>query len=176
MNILLSSGLSSIFSPQVVLLLFVIIILFAVFAFFKMKNIPAEKEGEKLLYRVRKSIFTQSEATFFQELTRQLPEGYYIFPKMRLADIMETTATGREYMGQVNRILKKHVDFLICDQNYKPVLAIELNGSSHQTVRAQKSDEFKKNAFENIGLRFEVVQVESGFASEIASILRRLNP
>jgi len=117
-------------------------------------------------------VFDKREVMLFQELKKQMPDGYYIFPKMRLADIMETTATGREFHGQFNRISKKHVDFLICNQNYKPVLAIELNGSSHQTARARKSDEFKQKTFEAIGLRLEVVQVGSNFASSVQEMIK----
>lgn len=138
----------------------------AIIAFIKMNDVPAVQE-QKFHYRAVQSVLDKREVMLFQELKKQLPEGYHIFPKMRLADIMETTATGREFHGQFNRISKKHVDFLICNQNYKPVLAIELNGSSHQKIRTQRNDEFKKEVFKNIGLRLEVIQIGTNFAASV---------
>lgn len=165
MNFLLTS--------QGALLLVLVFLLLGIIALFRfLENRTGEmQQKESLLYKAKASVFDKREVMLFQELNKQIPEGYHIFPKMRLADIMETTATGREFHGQFNRISKKHIDFLICDQYYKPVLAIELNGSSHQTVRAQKSDEFKKKAFENIGLRLVVVRVGSDFSFEIKRIV-----
>lgn len=166
------SSFFSVFSLPVVLLLIGVFALLAIIVFIKSLNSEEQpKPKVDLQYKAVSSVFDKREVMLFQELTKQLPDGYYIFPKMRLADIMETTASGREFHGQFNRISKKHIDFLICDQYYKPVIAIELNGSSHQTARAQKSDEFKKKAFENIGLRLEIVHVGSNFSGSVREIL-----
>ncbi len=166
MNFLLTSQ-----GTLLLVLVFLLLGIIALFRFLENQNgeVP---QTESLLYKAKASVFDKREVMLFQELKRQIPEGYHIFPKMRLADIMETTAAGREFHGQFNRISKKHIDFLICDQYYKPVLAIELNGSSHQTVRAQKSDEFKKKAFENIDLRLVVVRVGSDFASAVQEVIK----
>jgi len=167
------SSFFSVFSLPVVLSLVGVLVLIGLTVFIKsLDTREYSKTKADLQYRAVSSVFDKREVMLFQELKKQMPDGYYIFPKMRLADIMETTATGREFHGQFNRISKKHVDFLICNQNYKPVLAIELNGSSHQTAQARKSDEFKQKTFEAIGLRLEVVQVGSNFASSVQEMIK----
>src|SRR3989344_9285204 len=81
-------------------------------------------------YRKKDSVMNKSEAAFFFELQRQIPNNYFIFPKMRIADIIDATeGYGLQY--RKNKILPKHIDFLICNSYLNPVVAIELNGSSH---------------------------------------------
>lgn len=170
------SSFFSVFTLPVIFLVVGVFVLLGIIAFIKSLNAEEQPKTKiDLQYRAVSSVFNKSEVMLFQELKKQIPEGYHIFPKMRLADIMETTATGREFHGQFNRISKKHIDFLVCNQSYKPILAIELNGSSHQTDRARKNDEFKKKAFESIGLRLEVVLVGTNFSLEIKEIMRSLN-
>jgi len=121
-------------------------------------------------YRVRGSVLTRSEMAFFDELTRQLPTGYHVFPKMRIADILETTARGGDYYRQRNKILPKHIDFVVCNQYFKPVLAIEVNGSSHRYSKTQASDALKKEIFEVVGMPLEIVAVGSNFKEIIEKI------
>lgn len=123
-------------------------------------------------YRARDSVFTRSEAAFFGELIRQLPDGYHVFPKMRVADVLETTARGRDYYRQRNKILPKHIDFMVCNQYFKPVVAIEVNGSSHRRARVQESDDLKKEIFEMVGIPLKTVPVGSSFASAVQEVVK----
>lgn len=111
----------------------------------------------------------RSESAFFFELQKQLPHGYYIFPKMRIADIIETVS-GKGYYHMRNGILPRHIDFLVCDSYFKPIVAIEVNGGYHNNPTQQVKDEAKKEIFKNAGLEFEVVNVGSDFSYSITRI------
>lgn len=113
-----------------------------------------------------------SEEAFFLEFNKQLPESFYIFPKIRIADIVETT-NGKGYKFNRNKILPKHIDFLVVDKNFHPVLAIELNGSSHEIESRKSSDRQKKKIFESIGLPLEFIEVGSIFSLIVENLIKK---
>ena len=52
-----------------------------------------------------------------------------------------------EYQKYFNKIVGKHIDFLICDAaTMKPALAIELDDSSHNRASRKKRDHFINEA------------------------------
>lgn len=128
---------------------------------------------EKLPFRLKKFFFTRSEQMFLSMLEQQIDHSHLtVFPKVRLADFIETTATGDEWQGSWNQIRSKHIDFLIYDtQKHVPVLAIELDGNSHNSQRMQKSDDLKNRLYPAVGLELVRVKVGTDFATEIAGIV-----
>lgn len=111
----------------------------------------------------------ESEKAFFFELRKLTPD-YYIFPKMRIADFIEVS-DGDGYYKNRNKILPKHVDFLICDCDFEPLLVFEVNGSSHNNKRTKESDELKKEVIEGAGIPLWFIEVGSDFSTEIKRIL-----
>lgn len=152
----------------------IILFVFVIAAFIKRKNsAPQSNHSDhhrSSFYRVRSSVLDAREQAFFFELTKQLPSGLHIFPKMRIADILETTS-GKGYRKQLYGILPKHVDFVVADGQFRPLCAIELNGSSHQRWKAQRSDELKKEVFASAGFPLHNVPVGSQFSEEIRAIM-----
>jgi len=67
-------------------------------------------------------------------------------------------------------IRSRHLDFLICDSYMKPVLAIELDGSSHKSQKAQQTDQRKNQICEAVGLPLERVKVGSNYVAESLKI------
>jgi len=131
---------------------------------------PSVRRVEDNSYHPRHSVFTRSEAAFFDELKRQTPEGYHVFPKMRIADILNTPH-GSGYYKRVYKIIPKHVDFVVCDQYFKPLVAVEVNGSSHRRAKTQESDALKKEIFEVAGMPLIAVPVGSSFASAVQEVI-----
>jgi hypothetical protein len=129
--------------------------------------------SKKSFYRKRSSVMNSSESTFFFELQKQLPRGYYVFPKMRIADILETVS-GKDYYLMRNKILPKHIDFLVCDSHFKPLVAIEVNGAYHNNSTQHMKDKIKKEIFENVELSFESVDVGSDFSQSIKRVISNL--
>jgi hypothetical protein len=126
-------------------------------------------EPEESAYKKRSSVMSRSESAFFYELKKQLPSDYYIFPKMRIADMIDTV-DGKGFYFRRNKILPKHVDFLVCNEYFKPVVAIEVNGNSHNRADRVERDVLVNEIFKNAKLPLETVNVGTDFSSSIARI------
>jgi Protein of unknown function (DUF2726) len=102
-------------------------------------------------YKRKPYFFTRSENEFFGLLQRTLEgRNVMVFPKARVADVLESTGDGR---AGFNRISQKHVDYLLVSlPNFQPVMAIELDGKSHGSEKQQKGDAVKDQAFKSAGL------------------------
>src|SRR3989339_112268 len=87
------------------IIFFIVFILLAVFAVSLLKKYDKENRKESI-YKKRESVMNKSESAFFFELQKQLPNGYHIFPKMRIADIIETES-GKGYYKLRDKILPK---------------------------------------------------------------------
>ena len=120
-------------------------------------------------YTRKPSVMSRSESAFFFELQKQLPQGYYVFPKMRIADVLDIP-NGHDYYRMRNKALPKHIDFLICDKYFKPVVAIEINGSSHNSFKQQEADRIKNEMFRDSGLPLETINVGHNFTESISQL------
>jgi hypothetical protein len=120
-------------------------------------------------YRKKESVMNKSEQAYFYELKKQLPEGYHIFPNMRIADMINAV-DGKGFYNRRNKILPKHIDFLVCDRYFKPVVAIEVNGSSHRRADRIERDDQVKRIFAEAKLPLEWVDVGTNFNSAVARI------
>jgi len=129
------------------------------------------KTQEKLPYRVIPYFFNKSEQAFFLELKKQLPDEYHIFSKVRIIDFIEPT--DRTTARWKNKIISKHVDFLVCDQQLKPIVAIEVDGKSHRSARRRERDEFLNKVFKDVDLRLERISVGADFSEMIQNISPR---
>ncbi len=55
------------------------------------------------------------------------------------------------------------VDFLLCEKkDFKPILAIELNGYSHDDPAQKEKDVFKRNTLNEIGLPLLEIATQNG--------------
>ncbi len=121
------------------------------------------------MYRKKQSIMNKSEMAFFFELQKQLPDDYHIFPNMRIADILDAV-DGKGFYARNNKIMPKHIDFLVCNRYFNPVVAIEINGSSHRRPDRIESDDLKREIFKDARLPLEFVEVGTSFEQSIARI------
>lgn len=81
-----------------------------------------------------------------------MAEEYEIFPKVRLLDVLNVKA-GEGRQAAFNRVQSKHLDFLLCErETSRPVLALELDDSSHQRTTRKTRDAFVEEVLEVIGL------------------------
>ncbi|MBU6388808.1 DUF2726 domain-containing protein [Patescibacteria group bacterium] len=156
-------------SPLILAIAVLVILLIAIILF-KARTVV----GLKLPYTTRLSLFNRSEAAFFLELKKQLPEGFNVFPKVRMIDFLEIDSRATRSPIWLHKIWAKHVDFLICDRNFKPILAIEVNGGSHNSPQKIQRDVFVKNVYAAAGLPLEAVNVGSQFNDVINSIVTKI--
>lgn len=115
-----------------------------------------------------------SESSFFHLLRKELPSQFYIFPKMRIADIIETR-NGKGYYKQRNKILPKHINFTVCNEKLEPVLAIEIDGHSHLRPDRVERDRQVEEIFLGVGLPLERVRVGEDFEVRCRELASRMS-
>ena len=117
-------------------------------------------------YRKSKSLFSYREQVFYRALVGAVKDEYGIFAKVRMADFVFLVNEPVDRKSHLNQILCKHVDFLLCArEELKPVLAIELDDSSHRSKYDRHvSDEFKMATFEAIGLPLLRVELQQQYS------------
>ena len=104
-------------------------------------------------YVLSKSVFTFQERKFFRILQKAVAGKYYIFPKVRLGDFVYLSNIPQDRKYHKNQIQCKHIDYLLCEKfDCTPILAIELDDSSHKQLDHRTRDEFKSKLLEDIGL------------------------
>jgi hypothetical protein len=90
-------------------------------------------------YFRRKFLLSKPEKYFYNVL-REVVGNYTILTKVRLADLVEANRRHPNWQANFNRIRSKHIDFVICDAWLCPLIAVELDGSSHKRIDRQQRD------------------------------------
>jgi hypothetical protein len=117
--------------------------LFAIFKLFA----PSGAAPEVLPYRCKDYLLSRAERSFFGVLQQAVGRDFLIFAKVRVADLVWMPKGTQSRQAHFNRIQSKHIDFLLCSCDViKPVLAIELDDSSHATEARQSRDAFVDEA------------------------------
>lgn len=122
-------------------------------------------------FYVKNPVLKRTEQALYYELKKTVPEKYHVFANMRVGDVLGTP-NGWGYYRRRNKLLPKHVDFLITDGAFKPILAIELNGQSHASARQRHSDEEKFTIFQQAGLKLEILHVGEQYSEAVPHILQ----
>ena len=79
----------------------------------------------------RKYLLTRAEKAFYNIL-RGVVAPHVVLAKVRLADLVDADERHLRRKSNFDHIKSKHIDFVICDAALSPIIAIELDGSSHQ--------------------------------------------
>lgn len=91
--------------------------------------------------------------SFFKALEQAIENKYYIFPQARLSDLVCVRSGTGKYYKYHNKINRKSVDFVIAGKsNLNPLLAIELDDSSHNYQNRIQRDNFVENVLKDTGL------------------------
>lgn len=99
------------------------------------------------LYFKQKCLFTPTEMKFLKVLQEAVGDDYAIMGKVRMADIFRIKANERtkEYFSHFGKIKAKHFDFVLCAKDtMEPLVALELDDSSHERL-----DRFRRDIFVN---------------------------
>ena len=126
----------------------------------------------------RPSLFVnKSEFAFFHVLQRYMPDGHYLMSKVRLEDIIgvKRAIKNPDIRWKLrNRVKSRHVDFLVIDKSGQAVLAIELDGPSHDTNETNNADHLKDGLFKACGIPLERVRTGESFAAFAQKVLTKL--
>ena len=123
----------------------------------------------------KRYFFSRAEHAFFRSLEEAIAgSGYRAFPNVRLNDLflIDDPAQRGAVLG---RLRDKHVDFVLVDpaQGFRPVLAIELDGASHQRAEQQYRDAVKDVIFRSGGLKLVRLPSRAYSAPELRERLAR---
>ncbi len=127
-------------------------------------------DTDKLPFIKNNDSLTNSEKYFFRFL-ENLPivkDNYYIFPQLSLSKLVTLPDNLKRSWSLINKIDRKSVDFVLFDRaSLKPILAIELDGASHNSLDRQERDDFVDQVFKTA--RVPLVHIrrnDTGYDSE----------
>lgn len=121
-------------------------------------------EGEVLPYRRKDFLLSKAERSFFGVLEHVAGDSYYLFAKVRLADLLWLPKGTEKRQTHLNRITAKHVDFVLCSRDtVRPLVAIELDDSSHQRQLRVQRDAFVDEALAAAGLPLVRVRAQEAY-------------
>ncbi len=148
--------------------LLALIVVFAI-----LLKLLALSRSKKIAYPYElQPILTSAECKFRTALLECLPDYAVLQCKVRLADFLKVVAKGSEWRSSFNRVSQKHVDFLVTDAVGLPLVAIELDDSTHRRVqRTILSDDFKNKALDAAGLPLIRVPVRRQYDSKLLTQL-----
>ncbi|HEX2971091.1 MAG TPA: DUF2726 domain-containing protein [Tepidisphaeraceae bacterium] len=148
-----------------------VVLLALLIAFFRSSSKPP--------YQRREEFLSPAELNFFRTLEKAVDPDFYIFSKVRIADLLCVIEGTENYRGWFARISQKHIDFVLANREaVVPVLAIELDDSSHGRLDRQERDEFVDASLEAAGLPLLRVRVQQEYPlKELAAAIRaRITP
>ncbi|MCK5320886.1 DUF2726 domain-containing protein [Candidatus Parcubacteria bacterium] len=157
-----------------VILIFIILIILL----FKNKlNFPLAHKEEfqrrKWPYRKKDYLFSVAELKFYKILKQIIYGELTIFAKVRLADVVYIPKYYSNNKYNFYRIQAKHIDYLICSNDrIKPLIAIELDDSSHNMPDRQKRDKFLEDMLEDAKL--PLVRIKVSLSYDIENIKKQL--
>ena len=101
-------------------------------------KVPAKKEYS---YTKKSCAMTPSELSFYKTL-HEAVNGCVIIPQAHISMFLDHRVKGQNWKAAFSRINGKSVDFLICTNDMKPLIAIELDDSTHDQPDRKNRDEF----------------------------------
>ena len=106
-----------------------------------------------LPYLARGQLVTKSELKFYKSLSKAVQDDFQIFAMVRIADLLRVEKNNKHRRKWLNKILAKHIDFVLCDPgSLKPLVCIELDAVSHQRPERIERDKFVNRAFKSAQL------------------------
>lgn len=100
------------------------------------------KRAAKLYkYSKKEYVITQHELNFYKSL-HEAVSGCIIIPQAHLSMFLDHKIRGQNWSRAFSIINGKSVDFLICTEDMRPLIAIELDDSTHNHPDRQRRDAF----------------------------------
>ena len=139
----------------------------------KSKNTQPNAEARPgvLPYGLRKQFLSAAEASFYRSLVEAIKDKLLVFPKPSLKEFISVTDQNN-FQTHLNKIDRKHVDFLICDlKTLEPVFAIELDDASHRRAERGQRDTFLETVLSGVELPLVRVPVRPSYNLQELQIL-----
>ncbi len=120
----------------------------------------------RLPYESRPQLVTKSELRFYKSLQKAVQDDWEIFAMVRIADLLRVTPGHKQRRKWLNKILAKHIDFVLCDPgSLQPICCIELDDPSHNRPDRIERDIFVNQAFDSAGLPLLRIATQKSYRS-----------
>jgi hypothetical protein len=116
--------------------------------------------------------FSPTERSFYEILRRLTPE-HTVFAKVRVADLVSVRASVSP-QSHLNGIDRKHIDFVVCDRNLVPVVAVELDDALRARSDLRPHDKYIEKVLAAASLPVIYVPARHGYVLD--EIHRLLSP
>lgn len=130
-----------------------------------------------LRFERQPALFTPAEIRFLLALQEAVGSELVIVGKIRLADLIRPRSgqTPQQRQAAFNKVRSKHIDFVLLDPaDFGPVLALELDDSSHQRAARIERDAFVDSACADAGLPLLRAPVRARYdTGELRSFVRQ---
>jgi len=133
-----------------------------------------EETAPAMPYELRPYLLTKAEHSFYGVLKSFLPDNLQVMAKVRLADLIRVKPRSLNYAAANNKIISKHVDFVICKAApLMPCVVIELNDKSHDKPDRVTRDHFLREALQAANL--PLVEVKAAKSYNTDDIMIEIN-
>ena len=114
----------------------------------------SSKSESNFPFKKKDYLLSMAEKNFYWVLSQVANKNnVLLFTKVRLEDLLWIPKGTENRFGERSRIKSKHIDFVLCDkENIKPLVAIELDDSSHSRPDRIDRDNFLDKALGVAGL------------------------
>lgn len=151
--------------PNFLILFVIILVVLACLVVFK----KYVKPGSPIAfpYQAKNSLCSPAERSFLGVLEQLFSDKYRILLKVSLADLIEIEKGVSKSIrqGALNRISRKHVDFVVCGKDDLSILGvIELDDQSHKAAKRQERDSFLDSAMNAAGIPILHIQAQNAYS------------
>lgn len=108
-------------------------------------------EYKRPKYMDKFQLMNKSEQLLFARLKEAAP-ALLVFSQVSMSQLFHITNHKKNGFIQLGEIGRKSVDFLLCREDTSILLAIELNGPTHEREDQRNRDEKKRIALEEAGI------------------------
>ncbi len=107
----------------------------------------------------KQSVMRRDERQLFDIFMKIFGNTYYIFPQVRLANVLDIKENLKDHDSLFREIDHRSLDFVFFDRvNIAPVLAIELNGGSHLMLSRKNRDQKIVDILTKAGIGYLAVE------------------
>lgn len=127
---------------------------------------------------IRVPLLTQREQRQYAFLKQIADEkNVLICPKVRLLDLVSPVHGVRNYKALLSKVMSKHVDFVICDQEMYVLGIIELDDSTHFRQDRIQRDEFVDIVLKGAGYKIKhTFEITSDILDDFLNLHNVTNP
>ena len=130
--------------------------------------------GDVPLYRKRSTFLSRQEKSYYEILEQTVGQYSRIFPKVRLADLIDYPGPHPRFKPHWQRVQRRCVDFLLCTpKGLNPVMAIKLESRADRRRRRHHGVDLLEDTLEIANLPLLRVRASEQYeAVEVAQQIR----